>query len=268
MLSKTKLDLSYQKFVLSLICQLPDENAIIWVDVNEMRDRLICGGVDRALSKKLLQIALHRANRGGNFLSINEFQKIQYYRPKSIQDAVGTPKDQRGSQSGQGVRNPPREYFLSDKVSPDTTIKVWDLNFALVLYENALWQYETQLETFETPTEESSKDDISILPLACDGRDCEGHDANGIFDISMLTQFIHASNTHLEEYGCAMDILVFDNEKGAHICEIWQCPRCRKCMELHSSRMIKTPVLEPGKSFQDHNHLLMSEFRKHLVSME
>ena len=133
MLSKTKLDLSYQKFVLSLICQLPDENTIIWVDVNEMRDRLICGGVDRALSKKLLEIALHRANREGNFLSKNEYEKIQYYRPKSLQDAVGTPKDQRGSQSGQGVRNPPREYILSDKVSPDTTIKVWDLNFALVL---------------------------------------------------------------------------------------------------------------------------------------
>ena len=49
MLSKPKLDLSYQKFVLSLICQLPDENTIIWLDVNEMRDRLICGGVDRAI---------------------------------------------------------------------------------------------------------------------------------------------------------------------------------------------------------------------------
>ena len=102
---------------------------------------------------------------------------------------------------------------------------------------------------FKTPTEELERGNLD-LPLACDGRDCEGHDANGIFDILMSTQFIHASNTHLEEYGCAMDILVFDNEKGAHICEILQCPRCRKCMELHSSRMIKTPVLEPDFFFK------------------
>ena len=95
MLSKPKLKLSHQKFVLSLGCQLPDENAIIWVNVNEMRDRLICGGVDRALSTELLEISLTRVNQGGCLLSKNVYQEIAYSRPKSLLYAVGTPTAQQ-----------------------------------------------------------------------------------------------------------------------------------------------------------------------------
>ena len=72
------------------------------------------------------------------------------------------------------------------------------------------------------------------LPLQLNGRNTEGHDANGIFHISMLTDFIFATNSHSAQCGCAMDIVVFDNSQGAHIYEVWQCPRCRLCLELHS----------------------------------
>ena len=88
---------------------------------------------------------------------------------------------------------------------------------------------------------------VPLQPLPLDGRKYEGHNANGIFNIPMLTDFIHATNTHLANCGCPMDILVFINKFGAAISEIWQCPRCRKCLELNSSKMIKTPVTEPGR---------------------
>jgi len=40
----------------------------------------------------------------------------------------------------------------------------------------------------------------------------KGHNANGIFDIAMLTEFIHKTNTQSANCGCAMDILTFDNK--------------------------------------------------------
>ena len=86
-------------------------------------------------------------------------------------------------------------------------------------------------------------------PLQLNGRNTEGHDANGILDNSMLTNFIFATNSYSAQCGCAMDIVVFDNSQGAHICEVWQCPRCRLCLELHSSKYIKTPVVAPGQKF-------------------
>ena len=413
MLSKPKLEFVYHKCILSLNGELSDKNAIVWVTVDEMRDRLICGGVTPVLSKELLELSLLRGNAVGNFLLRRVYKNISYYRPSSFQDAAGTPHDQRRRPSGQRVRNvpisPPRDYFLGGDVQPATNTKVSYLNNALMEYDTTLMECEKQLangedetipivppacdgwdceghddcgmfdisiidldetveretgeeespvvrvagdgtdgnrhdacglfdtspndqdemvergtledetptlplasngndcednlaytiiceielidlddtvdretgeedtpsspfvhdevdceshdanpviETppqdqddplFETPPQETGKEDTPILPLACNVRDCEGHDTNGIFNFSMLTEFIHDTNTHLAECGCAMDILVFDNHEGAHICELWQCPRCRKCMELHSSRMIKKPVLGTGK---------------------
>lgn len=86
-------------------------------------------------------------------------------------------------------------------------------------------------------------------PLGCNGRNAKGHDANGIFDIAMLTDFIYATNTHSAQCGVAMDITVFDNSQGAHIMELWQCPRCRHVIQLDSSKMVKTDVVEPGRKF-------------------
>lgn len=86
-------------------------------------------------------------------------------------------------------------------------------------------------------------------PLLIDGRKMEGHNGNGIFDIPMLTDFIHQISKHSAECSCPMDIICFNNQQGAHICETWQCPRCRKCLELNSSKMITTPVVEPGRKY-------------------
>ena len=108
-------------------------------------------------------------------------------------------------------------------------------------------QTETSTVEMYTQTETSTLEPLQPLPL--DGRKCEGRGANSIFDIPMLTDFIHATNTHSANCGCPMDILTFGNKFGAAIIEIWQCPRCRKCLELHSSKMIKTPVKEPGRRY-------------------
>ena len=89
----------------------------------------------------------------------------------------------------------------------------------------------------------------SYPPLELNGRRQKGHDANGIFDISMLTDFIYATNTHSAHCGVAMDITVFNNSQGAHITEIWQCPRCRHCIQLDSSKMVTTDIVEPGRKF-------------------
>ena len=95
----------------------------------------------------------------------------------------------------------------------------------------------------ETPRYEESPPP----PLEQNGRNMKGHNANGIFDIAMLTEFIYKTNTHSAECGYAMDLLVFDNSKGAHIHEIWQCPKCREEISLHSSKMVNTQVIEPGR---------------------
>ena len=94
---------------------------------------------------------------------------------------------------------------------------------------------EEEMVAMFTQTETSTLKPLQPLPL--DGRKCEGHDANGIFNIPMLTDFIHATTTYSANCGCPMDILTFSNKFGAAISEIWQCPRCRKCLELHSSKM-------------------------------
>ena len=106
-----------------------------------------------------------------------------------------------------------------------------------------------------TPTKTNTNDvekesnPAAYPPLGCNGRNGKGHDANGIFDITMLTDFIYATNTHSARCGVAMDILVFDNSQGAHIQEIWQCPRCRECIQLDSSKMVTTSVVEPGRKY-------------------
>ena len=95
-------------------------------------------------------------------------------------------------------------------------------------------QTETSTLEMYTQTETSTLEPLQPLPL--DGRKCEGHNANDIFNILMLTDFIHATNTHSANCGCPMNILTFDNKIGAAIIEIWQCPRCRKCLELQVQR--------------------------------
>ena len=44
-----------------------------------------------------------------------------------------------------------------------------------------------------------------------------------------------------------MDLLVFNNSQGAHICEMWQCPQCHTVLELYNCSNIRTSIIELGR---------------------
>ena len=153
-----------------------------------MRDCLLCGGIDRALSTEPLEISLTRANQGGCLLSKHVYQETAYYHPKSLLHVVGTPTAQQQSQSGQRVRSPPRNHFLtvgtpqaqqqsqlgqrvpnppsdnflSDKVPSATNINMSNLNLALMKYENTYFEYERELaDQDEDVGREAGEDEIT-----------------------------------------------------------------------------------------------------------
>ena len=136
-MAATTLGAQESKWLLSLSCDLPEEYSTTWVTVDEMLDRLIEGGVDRALTKEHLEYAVQRHNRGGAFLSRRGEGGGVFYCPSRYQYAPGTPIDQQKRHSGQGRRNLPisplhRGFLLSN---PSSAIKTSKLNNALIQLE-------------------------------------------------------------------------------------------------------------------------------------
>ena len=62
-MSDAKLDIQVLKNILQLNSALPDDYKKCWITVDEMRERLVHCGVDKALSTDILMTALTRANR-------------------------------------------------------------------------------------------------------------------------------------------------------------------------------------------------------------
>ena len=136
-----KLKPQFMKSLLSLNGDIPDVNSMIWITLDEMRDRLVEGGVDRSLTIELLQSAVTLHNRGERFLSRRAHDNIKCYRPSKYQHIDGTPVDQRSTVGGRKQMNrnlpihPPKNYFLD---TPGTIYKVNLLNEALIEYENKI----------------------------------------------------------------------------------------------------------------------------------
>ena len=86
-MSDIKLEKDVMKNILILNNQTPRENNMYWITIEEMRDRLIHCGVDKALTTNMIGEALKKVNRGESFLTRHHEGKTPYYR-QSIGDFV------------------------------------------------------------------------------------------------------------------------------------------------------------------------------------
>jgi hypothetical protein len=94
------LPCNIQRSLILLNHYLPENNKLVWVTIEEMRDRLVHCGVDKSLSIDLLAKALKHANRELSLLTQTKMGRIQFYRPVEFAGEPGTPKDQRASENG------------------------------------------------------------------------------------------------------------------------------------------------------------------------
>ena len=108
---------------------------MIWVTVEELRDRLVYAGLDRALTPTILEDALKRVNRGECLLSKRLYLGTHYYRPAMFTLESGTPNKQRASAGGYSNRLPimPPEKCLQK--SSSTSLK--EVNDALAEFSQA-----------------------------------------------------------------------------------------------------------------------------------
>jgi hypothetical protein len=79
---------------------LPEENKLVWVTIEEMRDRLVHCGVNKLLCVDLLAKSIRHAHQGGGILARTFMGRIQFYRPVEFAGQPGTPKDQCSSENG------------------------------------------------------------------------------------------------------------------------------------------------------------------------
>ena len=63
-MGEIKLEIAVLKSLLMLNNGLPENNNKYWITIEEMRERLIHCGVDRALTTDILRQALKKVNRG------------------------------------------------------------------------------------------------------------------------------------------------------------------------------------------------------------
>ena len=135
-MSDAKLDIQVLKNILQLNSALPDDYTKCWITVDEMRERLVHCGVDKALSTEILMTALTRANRSGVILQKRPEGKTKYFRPAIYAHLPGTPLDQRKKWKGER-RTPisPERDFLVSKSSQSDTVKA--INEALKKYDTA-----------------------------------------------------------------------------------------------------------------------------------
>jgi len=127
---------------------LPEENKLVWVTLEEMRNQLVYCGVDKSLSTHILANALRFANRGLSILTQSFMGKVQFYRPVEFAGQPGTPKDQHASENG-----PPHRRFFTISPSCDAyfqlhpnknvVLMLKDVNDCLVSLSSAVEEQES-----------------------------------------------------------------------------------------------------------------------------
>ena len=134
-MSDIKLEKDVMKNILILNNQTPRENNMYWITIEEMRDRLVHCGVDKALTTNMIGEALKKVNRGESFLTRRHEGKTPYYRPAIYSNESGTPNDQRIVLKGSKRLpiTPQRDYFKSTEQTVNMLAMV---NQALVQLDN------------------------------------------------------------------------------------------------------------------------------------
>ena len=113
-----ELSLKAAKKILILNNSLPETNRKLWVTSSEIQERLIIGGVHRALSLDHVTTALKRCNKENVFLKQRRDRTLFYFRPSEYEDEC--PDEQRWRDSGLPYRKvaisimPEQDYFVSN----------------------------------------------------------------------------------------------------------------------------------------------------------
>lgn len=103
------------------------------------------------------------------------------------------------------------------------------------------------------------------------GSHIKGNEAYGIFDVAILTSFIHEATSHAAKCQTAINLDEVDKTQGAGIIEYWECPKCNAKLELHNCKWIKS-VVESGRKYSksqpELNMKLVAGARLNGVNME
>jgi hypothetical protein len=70
---------------------LPEDNKLVWVTKEEMRNQLVHCGVDKSLSVDILAKAINNANRGSKIFTRTSMGRIIFYWPAELAGEPGTP---------------------------------------------------------------------------------------------------------------------------------------------------------------------------------
>ena len=143
----TAVPRNISRFLLLLNHFLPEENKLVWVTMEEMRNRLVYCGVDKSLSTHILANALRFANRGLSILTQSFMGKVQFYRPVEFAGQPGTPKDQRASKNAPPHRrlftiSPSCEAYFQLHPNQNVVLMLKDVNDCLVSISSALEEQE------------------------------------------------------------------------------------------------------------------------------
>lgn len=271
------LESKVYKLLLSLNSFYRSENMILWITIDELRERLVYSGVHPSLTTDMLQVALTRMNKGNSFMVKRKDGHTSFYRSALCLHESGAPLDQRTNLStGYSKRLPIlpdcRDYL---KTHPDAVDKVEFINKALLQYQNDNTAYEQEQRRAEKVkadqlkaaqdeakkfSSNSSGSGSSISSSSNNGRDTttsaptipfdpnvKGNDSNGIFNIPMLTEFIHSLTTHAAQCQSQINLEEINKKYGAGIIQHWKCPKCNKTLELRNCKWIRTNVVEEGR---------------------
>ena len=275
-----KLTVDINKALLILCGLLPQEIKEIWFSIDELRDVLVIGGVHRSLSSELLGTALTRANKSG-FMEkrtdghgSGQGNMLSFYRHASLQHEAGAPLDQRTkvlSRYSNRLPHPPRDCF---KIHPDIGDKLERINTALLQYSEDNNKYEKELKNAEKEKKKAEKEKETEKEKAADNSgdntntnqtrnntpanivtppqepynpDVRGNNSNGIFDIKLLSAFIHEVSTHAAQCGVSVELQDVNKNFGAGIIQKWDCTKCGRELEFRNCKWIKTGIVEEGR---------------------
>ena len=132
-----KLSADVQKKLLCFNSAIPYKNMVLWVTIEEMRERLVHIGVVRMLSIEMLQTAIKQVGNG--LITRRRDWGTSYYRPTLLDHECGTPFDQRTKVAGYSNRLPlfPPKDFLKVS-SEESRNKLEYVNRSLREYEDEL----------------------------------------------------------------------------------------------------------------------------------
>lgn len=280
------LDAKTKKLILSLESCYPHENMGMWVTSSEIRDRLVHSGVHNSLSTELVEEALTRCNKGSIFMTKRTDGHTSFYRHTSLAHDVGAPLDQRNKLSRYSKRlpiNPVRDYLTTHC---DASEKLDRINNRLLQYTIDMAEYKLELRNklneekkaaavkavfdaavakgvaekmnerradtntnnnMDNNVAREGNDSTNVITPSRDPSTIKGNNSNGIYSISMMTEFIKEATEHASKCGIAINLNEVDKKYGAGIIHKYECPKCDKVLQLRNCKWVRTNVVEQGR---------------------